>query len=400
MESTPREVLSQPEKLRVLKVALPEGAASATSIFKLATQFYFVFEDDLVKDLIEDLKRIPEQWAIGVVDKKGKGLGVIVLSQFQARLSQPFAYDVLGKREVHSTMVVAKTFPRDKHLLTVADYIEAEVSRPSNSYYLLENPTGKFAGIFSSKDLLIEMFRLHRQDLKLAVSIQAEAIPESGHWNSKHLEFYGWNKMAKGVGGDYWALKEYQEGRWVALVCDVSGKGMAAGLITTALAGMFSLYNFSQGLEGFITRVNTFVLQTFKMEKYLTGVFLDYSEHDRRLTIFDMGHGHLRLIRNKKSYSFSSTNPFLGFAASLTPQPRVGVLHAGDLICAYTDGFIEQQNIEKQEFGIDRFEKILEHHSPDKLETIVENIHSSVKSFRGEQPRGDDLSLLLLRIKK
>ncbi|NNM68326.1 MAG: SpoIIE family protein phosphatase [Spirochaetales bacterium] len=400
MEPTPIEEIVQTEKLKVLKVALPEGAASATSIFKLATQFYFVFEDALVKDFIEDLKRIPEQWAIGVVDKKGKGLGVIVLSQFQARLSQPFAYDVLGKREVHSTMVAAKTFPRDKHLLTVADHIESEVSRPSNSYYLLENPTGKFAGIFSSKDLLIEMFRLHRQDLKLAVSIQAEAIPECGHKNTQHLEFYGWNKMAKGVGGDYWAMKEYQEGRWVALVCDVSGKGMAAGLITTALAGMFSLYDFTQGLEGFITCVNNFVLQTFKMEKYLTGVFLDYSENDRRLKIFDMGHGHLRLIRNKKSHAFSSANPFLGFTSSLIPQPRAGILHPGDLLCTYTDGFIEQQNIEKQEFGIDRFEKILEHHASDELESIAERIHTTVKTFRGDQPRGDDLTLLLLRVKK
>jgi sigma-B regulation protein RsbU (phosphoserine phosphatase) len=400
MDSTPLEVLIQPEKLRVLKVALPEGSAPTTSILKLATQFYYVFEDALVKDVIEDLKRIPEQWAIGVVDKNFKGLGIVVLSQFQARLSQPFAYDVLGKREVHSSMVVSKTFSWDKHVLTVADHIEAEVSQTRNSYYLLENSKGKFAGIFSSKDLLIEMFRLHRQDLKLAISIQTEAIPERGHRKTKRLELYGWNKMAKGVGGDYWAFKEYQEGRWVILICDVSGKGMAAGLITTALAGMFSLYDFSQGLEGFITRVNSFILQTFKMEKYLTGVFLDYSEHDRRLTVFDMGHGHLRLIRDKKSHSFSSTNPFLGFAASLTLQPRVGVLHPGDLLCAYTDGFIEQQNIEKQEFGIHRFEKILENHSHDELEAITDKIQSSVKIFRGEQPRGDDLSLFLLRVKK
>ncbi|NNM54608.1 MAG: serine/threonine-protein phosphatase [Spirochaetales bacterium] len=386
------------DTFRCLRLYLPP-ASPVGSIGRLANQFYFVTSEATAKDLIEDLKHLGDVWAIGVVNRKGEGLGIITVSQFQAKMSLPFAYDVLGRHKVLSMMEPTKSFSWDKHVLAVAEKLEQEVEQPKNSYYLLKNASGTFAGIFSSKDLLISMFKVYRQDLKLAVTIQTEMIPEVSFFEKPGLQIHAFCKMAKGVGGDFYAYKEYAPGRWAVLLCDVSGKGAAASLVTTALGGMFSLYDFDQGMKPFIQKVNEFVLKTFRLERYLTGVFLTFSEQDSKLTVYDMGHRHLRLLRGDKAHELSSENPFLGFVPTLDPQPRLGILHPGDTIALFSDGFAEQQDAKGHEFGLERLEKILTAGRKEDLPHLADNLRSAVKVFRGDQPRGDDQCLLLLRLK-
>ncbi len=386
------------ETLRCLRLYFA-APAPVWSIGRLANQFYYVSSDATAKELIEDLKHLGDVWAVGVVNRKGEGLGIITVSQFQAKMSLPFAYDVLGRHKVLSMMEPTKTFSWDKHVLSIAEKLEEEAEQPKNSYYLLKNANGMFAGIFSSKDLLISMFKAYRQDMKLAINIQAEMLPEVNFLEKPGLQIHAFCKMAKGVGGDFYAFKEYAPARWAIMLCDVSGKGAAASLVTTALGGMFSLYDFEQGMKPFILQVNDFILKTFRQERYLTGIFLTFSEHDRKLTLYDMGHRHFRLLRGDKSYELTSENPFLGFVPNLDPQPRLGVLHPGDTIALFSDGFAEQQDTKGREFGLDRLEKILAGGRKEELPQVVENLRSAVKAFRGDQPRGDDQCLLMLRLK-
>ena len=81
------------ESFRCLRLSFPP-ASPVGSIGRLANQFYFVTSDATAKELVEDLKNLSDVWAIGVVNRKGEGLGIITVSQFQAKMSLPFAYDV------------------------------------------------------------------------------------------------------------------------------------------------------------------------------------------------------------------------------------------------------------------------------------------------------------------
>ena len=371
---------------------------SPAYIIALTSQFHFVNESVTISQLADELKLYPEVWALGVVDQKKRGIGVIVVSQFQAKLSVAYGREVLGKRLAKDLMIPARDFDWDTHILSVANHVEAEVTGVSNCYYLLKNDEGSFAGVFSSKDLLIEMFRAYQGELKTATNIQNSLIPETSHWEGDELKIVSWCKMAKGVGGDFYACQKVHKSHWALMLCDVSGKGLAASLVTTALAGMFSHYDQNTGFKPFIQDTNRFLLQAFKMEKYLTGIFIEYHEKEKLLTVYDMGHGHFRLVRDGVLHSFTSENPFLGFVTDLVPQPKTGVLKSGDLLVVYSDGFVEQQNKNHEEFGVKRFEKLITKHANEKLENLVEEITSQFKEFRGDQPRGDDLTLLLMRV--
>jgi sigma-B regulation protein RsbU (phosphoserine phosphatase) len=42
--------------------------------------------------------------------------------------------------------------------------------------------------------------------------------------------------MARGIGGDYYHLARLDNGNWLCAVCDVSGKGVSASLVSVLTA--------------------------------------------------------------------------------------------------------------------------------------------------------------------
>lgn len=366
-------------------------------IATLVNQRHGVDSETKIKDFSESLKSRPEVWAVGVLDANGSARGILVTTVVQERLSRPFAHDILDRRPVTELMVPSTTFPWDKNISAVADELADEVSKTANHYYLVSDAQGQFAGIFSAKDLLIHQFNAHREDLEMAVSIQQAVVPEVFHQDLAQYEIHATSCMAKGVGGDFLSVRPEGEGRWLLSVCDVSGKGVAASLVTAALGGMFASYDPQRGLASFVSRLNSFILNTFQMEKYLTGVFGDLDESTGRLSFCDMGHSYFGRIRKGRIEHFASTNPFVGFVPGLEVQVQEMTLEPGDLVYIYTDGYAEQKNIRGDEWGIEAMEALLVENANRSLAELASLAGSAVDAFRGEAPRGDDEAILLLR---
>jgi sigma-B regulation protein RsbU (phosphoserine phosphatase) len=367
-------------------------------VLSLVNQYYCVPEGMKIRELTEALKGVEEVWAVGVVNDDGEAVGIVVTTQFQEKMGRPFSHDLLDKKPVVEVMTKTKSFAFDKNIQSVAEDLADEVRKTSNRYFLVEDPNQKFCGIFSTKDLLIHQFNAHLEDIELAVAIQQSVVPETLEKRSGGLELHAYSNMAKGVGGDFLAVKEVSAGRWVLAVCDVSGKGVAASLVTAALGGMFAQYDPTTGLPAFISQVNTFILETFKMEKYLTGVFLEYDEAVCKLVYCDMGHSYFGVLRGGSVLKSPTINPFLGFVPSLDVKSEELALEPGDLIFLYTDGLVEQTNVSGEEFGTPSFETALVDHHELPLAELASLLHRKVKKFRGDQPRGDDEAILLARV--
>jgi sigma-B regulation protein RsbU (phosphoserine phosphatase) len=369
-----------------------------TMILGLVNQFYCVSEGLKVHELAAELKNVGDIWAVAVVDDKMEAKGVIVTTQFQKRMSLPFAHDVLGKEPITELMTATRSFPFDRNVFTVSEDLAEEVRKSSNQYYLVEDSKGKYCGIFSTKDLLIHRFNAHMHDIEMAVAIQQAVVPSEIVRTSRWLEICAFSKMAKGVGGDFLAIGEPRPGSWLLSLCDVSGKGIAASLVTAALGGMFAQYEPERGLVPFISQVNKFILDTFRMEKYLTGVFIEIDEARKSALLCDMGHSYVGILRDGSCLKEPSPNPFLGFLPALSVQSRSLELRSGDLLFAYTDGFVEQANVEGREFGVEAFERLLADNRDRPLSELANFLHGQLKDFRGDAPRSDDEAILLVRV--
>lgn len=366
-------------------------------IGSLVNQIYAVSEDRKIRELSDELKRVDEVWAVAVVDDHGKALGIIVTTQFQERMSRPFAHDVLDKKSVVEVMTRARTFRYDKHIFSVSDELAEEVQETSNHYYLVDDGKDRFYGIFSSKDLLIHQFKAHLDDVETAIKIQQSVVPEAVQYETPTTEIYAQSRMAKGVGGDFVAVRDLGDEKWLLSVCDVSGKGIGASLVTATLGGLFAAYSPAGGLAGFVSQVNESILSTYKMEKYLTGAFLEFDSRTGAVLMADMGHTYVGILRGSQVLKTPPLNPFVGFLSDLSVQTTAWVLVPGDVLFVYTDGFPEQKNVSEEEFGVEALETLLLEHKDMPLDDLADLVHHKVKKFRGDQPRGDDEAILLVR---
>jgi sigma-B regulation protein RsbU (phosphoserine phosphatase) len=85
------------------------------------------------------------------------------------------------------------------------------------------------------------------------------------------------------------------------------------------------------------------------------------------------------------------------FEEILRVQEGVIILPADALMICYTDGLVEQENDQDEEFGIERLAEIGITSSGHSAETINARIMSDFNAFRGETPYIDDTALLTCR---
>lgn len=384
-----------PGKAVIARAALP--ALTPSMAGSLACSHEYVEARTRVRDLREAWAERPELAALGVTDDRGQAVGLLTRSHFQGLLSRPFALEVLDKRSVAEMALEVRSFGADRNILTIAEKLDDLPRLDLDEFFLLHGPERTFTGVLAVRDLVVHLYQTGRKDLRLGQSLQKAIVPERRLWGDSRVRGLGASHAAKGVGGDFYGVREYSPGRWAGALCDVSGKGLAASLVTTALAGMFSLYDFSEGLGAFVRHLNTFLLDSFRMEKYLTGLFWDYEPASGNFQFYDMGHSYLYLIRRGQFWRSQSPNPFLGFVPDLNPRGQRFSVQPGDWVVAFTDGIPEQSNTAGEEFGLGRFESLLSQNRHRPLDEVWDQIEAELKAFRGDQPRRDDITLLTFR---
>jgi sigma-B regulation protein RsbU (phosphoserine phosphatase) len=74
------------------------------------------------------------------------------------------------------------------------------------------------------------------------------------------------------------------------------------------------------------------------------------------------------------------------------------ILCPGDVLILYTDGVIEPENADGEQFSIARFVDIARANMTRSAQELVQAIHSAVIAFTGRQERSDDLTLVVLKV--
>jgi phosphoserine phosphatase RsbU/P len=381
-----------------LKAALPSQA-----IGKIASSTYYVTEDTPIETLFEMFKNsemdVP---AVGIVDENMAGVGAVVRKELISLLSRPFGREVLKKRPVKRVQINPRSFIISRHIFAVSDVIRNDDRLGKDDFYLLHDESGKYQGLFSTRDLLIYLSSLTEQDITLAHSLQTRMVKERLSLLTAELEVTASASTAKGVGGDFYSLKKVSQKDWIISLCDVSGKGVAASIITAMLYGIMETFEYRRGLVELVCKLNRSIFTTFNAEKYLTGIFLHFDEVTAKLGILDMGHSYLMLIRKKKLHKINSSSKNLpvGITDKIDPQLGFLKLERDDMVILVTDGLAEQVNQEGEEYSVERLYRLVIKHEDRSLEEIREIVLADFSSFKKDAPFYDDVTFLLLRYPK
>ncbi len=376
-----------------------------SSLLRVAETFEFVPATQRVIDLANLFQAHPEQMAVGVCDTSGSAVGLVTRVHLFNLLGKPFGREVLSRKAVVEIVEHVECFDMNANLFQTAEKLQNSMDRSVVHYYLLTDADGGFRGVFSSKDLLAYLSRITQEDIQLASQLQERLVKNRFSQKGSGWTVEAFSQSARGLGGDFYHVMPLPDGRLFVALGDVSGKGVAASVLTSLLWGVLQFYDYRKGLKRLLAQVNEALIRTFHLEKYLTGIFLILDPKTRDLTLADMGHGHSWLVRGGKARPLrfpgpsgaSGLNLPLGIDLTLTPQVYRTRLQSGDLLCLYTDGLTEQENEAGKEYGetavVRQACRLWQ--SP---EAIPDALSESLARHQGSIPRLDDVTWLQLQI--
>ena len=209
---------------------------------------------------------------------------------------------------------------------------------------------------------------------------------------------------AREVGGDYYDLLPLPDERLVAVIGDVSGKGLPAGMIMLIVRTTLHLLidaNPNANPSRLVQELEERLVPQLDAFTFMTFLALRWSSRDRVLTWSGAGHEHIlwRSAQDGVVHRIRTGGLALGLQRSnfTLREERKLPLSPGDLVVLYTDGVTDCRDSSGVAWGLDRLEESLERHHSQPVESLVESILADLDRFRGQEPPTDDRTLVVFQ---
>lgn len=213
-------------------------------------------------------------------------------------------------------------------------------------------------------------------------------------------ELHGGNIPSQGVSGDYYEVVERLDGQeCVLMVVDVSGKGLAAALLTACLEAL-SESPIEAGLppDEICTRLSRSLYLRTSPEKFATAFLAVLEPATGRVRYANAGHNPPLLLRAARGVELlPATGVPLGILPAAAYSAGEVVLAPGDTLVLYTDGIVEAIDPGEQEYGLDRLTEVCLRERRARLKLLARAIEADLDAFVQGVPFADDRTLVLAR---
>jgi sigma-B regulation protein RsbU (phosphoserine phosphatase) len=244
----------------------------------------------------------------------------------------------------------------------------------------------------------VERKRLE-EELALARRIQVTLLPDRLPTVDGY-QLHGGNTASRTVSGDLYQVVTREEGReCVLMVADVSGKGIAASLLTASLEAL-AAGPIEAGLppDDICTRLSRRLFLRTPPEKYATAFLAVLEPATGRLTYTNAGHNPAVVVRSGGAVDkLEATGTPIGLIPGATYSAEELSLQAGDTLAIYTDGITEAADPDDEEFGLERLTRVLVEHRGAELDALRSRLETELEGFVRGVPYADDRTMVLLR---
>ena len=234
------------------------------------------------------------------------------------------------------------------------------------------------------------------RDLETASELQKMLFPS--HLPSNRKMDISAKYVARDViGGDYYDFIPLGDEEYIICIADVSGKGISAALLMANFqATLRTLFRYQRfDLSFLIEELNKKVLASAKGEKFITFFIAHYNAYTRKLKYINAGHNQPLLLIGKKVHILCDGCTGLGMLDELT-NIKVGKIEIPpkSTLILYTDGVVELENVNQEQFSIEQLIKIVQSFSTLKMEDMNSILFSKLDEWKGDLPYGDDTAIL------
>lgn len=215
-------------------------------------------------------------------------------------------------------------------------------------------------------------------------------------------QLYCYHKPAKVVGGDFYDAVRINDDRVVYIVADVMGHGIVSNYMVALIKGAFKVLcrQFEKPSE-IMNNLNNMLFEEFdKMEVFATCIVASLDTKENTLTVSNAGHYSPVIVKNDgtvEKYVNCNKGIPIGVMENGGYKDNLINIENYPMICMFTDGILEIKNKNKEEFGQERFEKLLCENYKYSREFIIEKTKKEFYAFSGKKEYSDDIMMVMLK---
>lgn len=418
-----------------LFVAYPEQATTLALLYEVSRELTSILDrEELLRRVAQRVKKLVNYHVFSVMlwNEKTQRLESVFAMRYgdtiPARMSLPLHQGLTGTAagerrilRVNDTLedpryikcdigfdtrseLVVPLLLQDR-LVGVLDLESTEANAFTSEHERMLATLGSYIAIALENARLFEESRgnEHRlqDDLATAREIQRQLLP-TGAREVPGLDLASVYCSARELGGDFYDFLPYGEGRLAIALGDVSGKGTAAALFASLAVGILREHVIQHPCPPaeVLAMLNRRLHAARLESRFIATVFSVYDAGTRRLTLANSGGPYPILVRDGIVQSIRVGGIPLGLYPDTEYEEISLDLQPGDTVLFASDGILESENAQQEEFGFDRLSAVLASVSPKhSASDIADKIMAATNHHSGEGVApGDDRTLLVLRI--
>ncbi len=238
-------------------------------------------------------------------------------------------------------------------------------------------------------------------DLDLAGEVQRLLFPKSSpvcDWCCMGVK----NRMALGLGGDFFDFIALPAGCQVVFLGDVTGHGLQASVVMSLLYGY--LYRVStsgclpkQTVADANAFLQFFAKRSLKLDHYFSAT-LFYGVIDPislMMSYVNAGHVAPLVKRGDQFFALQPTASPLGYFSDPELEVATFQFEVDDRLLLYTDGLSDSFNAGGQSFGGERIQRLLLKYPDPHLE-FLDRLFAALHEFGAPDPPEDDCTAIII----
>ncbi|TAF63581.1 MAG: GAF domain-containing protein [Cytophagales bacterium] len=262
--------------------------------------------------------------------------------------------------------------------------------------------------------LAIENFRLlartiaterYKEEIEIAQKVQKSLLPSLPTLHPS-LELTAFSYSAYEVGGDYYDAFMLDDSRIFLLIADVSGKGTTAAFNMAQMKGIFqALMQMQLNTGAFLSYANDALSVCLDKNSFVTATAVIINTETKTIEITRAGHCPTLYYNHKEqAWAYLRQQGLgLGIVRKNNYSTMLSTDHLSflpeDLLILYTDGIIEAKNEQKEEYGYERLQQIMEKNKHLPVKDMEEALIKDLNTFTGNMPAFDDHTGVIVRFK-
>jgi serine phosphatase RsbU (regulator of sigma subunit) len=242
------------------------------------------------------------------------------------------------------------------------------------------------------------------QELEVAKAIQETLVPGGELVSRGPLSFAGFYQPAAQTGGDWWTWHELVDDKVLIVIGDVTGHGVPSAIITAAAKAACDVARHVHGGDVTVTRLleimNHAIWQSAQRRFVMTCFASIVDTRQRTITYANAGHNFPYLVRagadgKGELGSLMVRGNRLGDDPASRYEARTTELAPGDVVVWYTDGIVECEGPEGEEYGERRFRASVRRAAALPAGEMRDAIVADAAGHFGDMPRKDDITLIV-----